>query len=625
MTGAIASLYGEGDTICFKFTYLPKLIVHFDFSDIKTAVIPTLKDMRFVENLTGISQFSGLAYSGEALFLGDGQSVGLTIDNTGDDRFMTYTNPSNHEVHTIATDSQSDKTTLSNIVNGDFSNGSFGWSIGDNDIVDEKLVIHDLATGLVASQSASYFPENKYELRFDLSDITNNSDGRYRWVSDTYFEFTPEAKTFIHREDVTITPSDFRFRKLVGTFSGFTVDNVTAKEYLQPELIYTMRTSFSNLFVTDVEPTEADRALIKERPEIIAILVFTGVQNGLSFSQVNVKHCYLANEGVIGGDTLYDIVTNGSTLINGFTDKCRTAFSKSPYGLQSMLFVSDANGKATGMTKDNTIALPSTASIHPNIKLPADIDYTIMMMVEGHLAQFGPVNEDMVFISAAPGDGNTGTTVGNVTTFVNTVPSESNSRPRVQADTSPINAGDTFYNIYKVEITSGTALLNNINASYGSVTINQVLETGLYYFASPVKFGDNNRVRLQFNTLLEEYSVFTATVTTTFERILTNELRREFRTLRSDYQYFIDSVQKADQPLPNPDVNIEITNKAIIGYPDIMLGTNCMFKIYSELLDQAEITAEYDIWKACSTPLKTLTTNNGTTLTINDGTPLKQG
>ncbi len=60
---------------------------------------------------------------------------------------------------------------------------------------------------------------------------------------------------------------------------------------------YRMEESFQNYFATDVQLTDADKEAIKARPELLAILWFTGVQNGLSFTKSSIHHLYLGNEG----------------------------------------------------------------------------------------------------------------------------------------------------------------------------------------------------------------------------------------------------------------------------------------------------------------------------------------
>ena len=61
-----------------------------------------------------------------------------------------------------------------------------------------------------------------------------------------------------------------------------------------------------------------------------------------------------------------------------------------------------------------------------------------------------------------------------------------------------------------------------------------------------------------------------------------------------------DVVQSYNPGVPDPDVRMVLDDEAIIGFKDTITRTNCVFKAITEITDDAEDTAEYDAWLACS-------------------------
>ncbi len=52
--------------------------------------------------------------------------------------------------------------------------------------------------------------------------------------------------------------------------------------------------------------------------------------------------------------------------------------------------------------------------------------------------------------------------------------------------------------------------------------------------------------------------------------------------------------------MPDSSTKIVLDDVAVLGYPDIVDRTNCVFKVITEITDDAEDTAEYDAWVTCS-------------------------
>ena len=71
--------------------------------------------------------------------------------------------------------------------------------------------------------------------------------------------------------------------------------------------------------------------------------------------------------------------------------------------------------------------------------------------------------------------------------------------------------------------------------------------------------------------------------------------------------------------MPIEGTAMVLDDTACIGYPDVVDRTNCVFKVITEITDDAEDTAEFDAWVACNPALVTV---DGIVLTTDDGTPL---
>lgn len=81
---------------------------------------------------------------------------------------------------------------------------------------------------------------------------------------------------------------------------------------------------------------------------------------------------------------------------------------------------------------------------------------------------------------------------------------------------------------------------------------------------------------------------------------------------------YIDTVLQAETPsLPDPTTTIKLNNIAAIGYPDDITEQSCMFKVYSEILDQTKIDEDYAEITACENVLM----HNGEVVTYN-GVPV---
>ncbi len=66
-------------------------------------------------------------------------------------------------------------------------------------------------------------------------------------------------------------------------------------------------------------------------------------------------------------------------------------------------------------------------------------------------------------------------------------------------------------------------------------------------------------------------------------------------------KYFINGVLQSYSP-PPPDPNTEIThnNTTIIGHSDVKDGTSCVYRVYTEVISDEEIIADYNDWFECS-------------------------
>ena len=66
-------------------------------------------------------------------------------------------------------------------------------------------------------------------------------------------------------------------------------------------------------------------------------------------------------------------------------------------------------------------------------------------------------------------------------------------------------------------------------------------------------------------------------------------------------EYYIGNILQDYRPVaPNPDTLILLDDKAIIGYEDTVDRTNCVFKVFTVPISEAERIADYDEYTACN-------------------------
>jgi hypothetical protein len=113
--------------------------------------------------------------------------------------------------------------------------------------------------------------------------------------------------------------------------------------------------------------------------------------------------------------------------------------------------------------------------------------------------------------------------------------------------------------------------------------------------------------------LLEDLDVDGISLGTTSQRL-------EMRVLKTDGVYKINDVLQGYSPaMPDTGSLVELDDVAVLGYPDVVDRTTCIFKVITEITDDAEDTAEFDAWVACNPALVTV---DGIVLTTDDGIPL---
>jgi len=70
--------------------------------------------------------------------------------------------------------------------------------------------------------------------------------------------------------------------------------------------------------------------------------------------------------------------------------------------------------------------------------------------------------------------------------------------------------------------------------------------------------------------------------------------------LKTDGTYKVNNVLQVSTPMPDSNTIMVLDDTTCIGYPDVVDRTNCVFKVYTEEITDAEDTAEYDAWVICN-------------------------
>ena len=111
----------------------------------------------------------------------------------------------------------------------------------------------------------------------------------------------------------------------------------------------------------------------------------------------------------------------------------------------------------------------------------------------------------------------------------------------------------------------------------------------------------------------------------------TQSYRTEFRVatkengVAKDY-YLGDTLQSYAPTLPDPNVPMDLESEfSIIGYPDKVDRKECVFKVLTEPIEQAEVTEEYEQALICSSTVVVLVDDDGALLVDDAGNYLIEG
>ncbi len=162
-----------------------------------------------------------------------------------------------------------------------------------------------------------------------LFELSNPDEGTTKTLTGTFVatevdlqcRFTPHSST----DGQQAKFSQPTIKEVTNPNSYITYFDVATKAHATEVAVGTTKqytTSFSNCFTTDVEVIPNDLLLLDAKPHLIGVLYLTGTQNGLSFTQANIKSYSPCNEGSKGDGTIYNILIplGGDIITNGTFD-----------------------------------------------------------------------------------------------------------------------------------------------------------------------------------------------------------------------------------------------------------------------------------------------------------------